>query len=244
MSTRFSCSLPLDSISTCFSINSVNQLSFYLPFINGRPPETTFLLFQRKLHRHILQKDKSRLYPPPPPPFCCNKSHCFELTTAKLKPTEKIREKQIDPAKKRRGELPLLFWGMSSNDEDVQVAVTCSVTFGGYGVIIALTGIFTFVDFHYMTRKKKREEEKLLRDNDGDLEEALVLQEGFFFFFFLLSPFPHLFLSVFAHETRQTMRGKVRNALNYSSEGFLWNVLQIFLTSPLLSSLPFSTSFL
>ena len=36
---RFSCSLPLDSISTCFSINSVNQLSFYLPFINGRPAE-------------------------------------------------------------------------------------------------------------------------------------------------------------------------------------------------------------
>ena len=40
MSTHFLRSLPLNSISTCFSINSVNQLSFYLPFINRRPPES------------------------------------------------------------------------------------------------------------------------------------------------------------------------------------------------------------
>ena len=85
---------------------------------------------------------------------------------------------------------------MPSNEDDIQVAVTCSLTFGGYGVIIALTAIFSFVQFHYMTRKKKREEEKFLRDNDGDLEEARVLQECLFFSSFSSSYLPFLiFLS-------------------------------------------------
>ena len=48
-------------------------------------------------------------------------------------------------------------------DDEVQVDVTCAITFGGYGGIVLAVAVFTLLKYFYVKRKERKDEEKFLR---------------------------------------------------------------------------------